>query len=71
MPSSPSMYVILDSQDAVDIKPGSNVKHPVSLYRDDTSSTSGPCVPLWRLSVLFLDVALSCYSLHKTFVLCC
>src|SRR5690606_39630945 len=38
------MKVILDSQDEVDMKPGSKVKTP-SLVRPRTSITSGPSVP--------------------------
>ena len=45
-PLSPSMYVMPDSQAAVDMKPGSNVNMPVWPYSLRMSITSGPTVPL-------------------------
>ena len=40
------MYVILELQAAVDVKPGSYVKRPVFLYKDEIFITSGPIEPL-------------------------
>ena len=40
------MYVILELQAAVDVKPGSYVNRPVFLYKDEIFITSGPIEPL-------------------------
>ncbi|CPU66700.1 Uncharacterised protein [Mycobacteroides abscessus] len=44
MPASPSMYVMLDSHDAVFMKPGSTVTRPVDLSKEDTTMPSLPSV---------------------------
>ena len=41
----PSIKVIEESQEAVDVKPGSYVNKPVSWYNFLISKTSGPSVP--------------------------
>jgi hypothetical protein len=57
------MKVILLSQDAVEVKPGSKVKVSESAYHLRTSTTSGPVVPLMigssKLCIPIVSIALS------------